>query len=111
MTDIDLSRASFVVIQVGVYEHEQEKLGANSREWPDAIRRMFERELAAWRQRNPGRAIVGPTRSFVIAGQCSVEFHHVDKSELPPAGQVSGETAPPPHAMPAAAPNCMRCSE
>lgn len=105
MSEVDLSRASFVQIQIGLFEHEE--AGENSRAWPEPVRRLVERELAAWRKRNPQRTIVR-TRSFAIEGQCTVELYHVDPSELAPATSDAAPAAPP---SPTPAPDCMRCGE
>lgn len=96
----------FLHIQVGVLEHEQPMIekAENSKYWPDPIRRLIERELAAWRERNPDRHVLR-TRSFATPGQCNVELIHVAKSELEPDAAIE-PPAPPisPHA-------CMRCGD
>lgn len=110
---IDLARCSFVMLQVGLYEHEQAALqpGANSADWPEPVRRLVSRELLAWRERNRGRAIVC-THSYAIARQCVVELYHVDPIELAPANATQAGTASAPRVpVSAAPPDCAKCGE
>lgn len=60
-------------IHVSLHEHEH--VGAGFETWPQAVRNIIERELAAWRQRNPSREIV-ELKPSVAVRVCVVKFTH-----------------------------------
>lgn len=55
--------------------HEHELVGHSFESWPPAVQNIVERELTAWRHRNPDREIVGLEPSVSVR-VCVVKFTH-----------------------------------
>lgn len=76
---VDLTGCASLEISCGLYEHERGRDEVSS--WPLQAVRFVGRELAAWRKRNPRRAIVC-VQSSAGGGAVLLTLHHADAASL-----------------------------
>lgn len=72
---LDLQGCNVIYSMVRLNEFEREKpLGIRFDTWPETVRALHEREIAAWRERNPTAILKGMTQG-VQDGVAVVALH------------------------------------